>query len=698
MNKTTVGVVAALAVLGAAGWYTVRNNTKGGAEVEFRYQAVSKGELFRSTSGTGNLVPLTRVTVRSKAGGTVVRLAVEEGSVVNRGDLIALIDPRDTRTLVEQAQADLTGAEARVRSAEITASRTVQDVEQSVRDARIRLDQAKIRLKNAQESAKAEPMTYSAQLENAKASVRAAEEAMKQLKEVDLPQRRRDAETALERTKTQYETSQAAHERAKQLYDLGYVSKADLDRAASDEQSTRSSYLVAQQRMSTLESELDIALRTQQTRVDQAKSSLRQTEAGEIRLGQSQRDVQDAQKAVEQAEIALKTAEINRANVQLRRADLQSAQSSAVRSRVSAQNAQQQLEETTVSAPRAGVVTQKFLEEGTIVPPATSAFAEGAQIVEIADTSKMFVEVNVDESDISSVKIGMPVRIAVEAYGQRRWRGVVRKIYPSAANSNGVTNIRVRVEVLNEESRGGGGRPGGGAPGGAPGAGGAAGGPGAGAAAGATGAGAPGAGAAGRAAGSATSRQAERGQRPPTAGGAGQGGGQPGGQGSGRQRPSLDSTSSPDLPSAGSRPSTGAPRTGGQPGDNRSATPGLNARVSSAIADQTLKPGMSATCEFIQIEIKDVLLVPQQAVQREEGKTFVRVKSDDPLKPERREIKLGELGNDGYQVLEGLKEGEEVVIAEINLQQLRERQERIQQQQEGGGFTAGGGAQGPQRR
>mgnify|MGYP001810077658 FL=1 len=219
MNKTTVGVVAALVVLGAAGWYTVRNNTQGGAEVEFRYAPVSKGELFRSTSGTGNLVPLTTVTVRSKAGGTVVRLAVEEGSVVNRGDLVALIDPRDTRTLVEQAQADLTGAQARVRSAEITASRTVQDVEQSVRDARIRLDQARIRLKNAQESAKAEPLTYNAQLENARASVRAAEEAMKQLKEVDLPQRRRDAETALERTRIQYEKSHAAHQRAKQLFD-----------------------------------------------------------------------------------------------------------------------------------------------------------------------------------------------------------------------------------------------------------------------------------------------------------------------------------------------------------------------------------------------------------------------------------------------------------------------------------------------
>ncbi len=700
MNKATVGVVTALVVLGAAGWYTVRNNTQGGADVEFRYAPVSKGELFRSTSGTGNLVPLTTVTVRSKAGGTVVRLAVEEGTVVNRGDLIALIDPRDTRTLVEQAQADLAGAEARVRSAEITANRTVQDVEQSVRDARIRLDQARIRLKNAQESAKAEPMTYEAQLENARASVRAAEEAMKQLKEVDLPQRRRDAETTLERTRTQYETSQAAHERAKQLYDLGYVSKADLDRAASDEQSSRSSFLVAQQRMSTLESELEIALRTQQTRVDQAKSSLRQTEAGAIRLGQSQRDVEDAQKAVEQAEIALKNAEINRANVQLRRADLQSAQSSAVRSRVSAQNAQQQLAETTVTAPRAGVVTQKYLEEGTIVPPATSAFAEGARIVEIADTSKMFVEVNVDESDISSVKVGMPVRIAVEAYGQRRWRGVVRKIFPSAVNQNGVTNIRVRVEVVSEEagSGRGGGRPGmgGGAPGGAPSAG---------------AAGSPGAAGAGRASGSATSRQAERGGRPEGAA-QGQGQGQrpqgqrgPGaGQGSGRQRPSAEGTSAPDQPTTG-RPgagASGAPRTGGMPSGNRTGggtgAPGANAPRSTAMADQVLKPGMSATCEFIQIEIKDVLLVPQQAVQREDGKMYVRVKSSDPMKPERREVKLGELGNDGYQVLEGLKEGEEVVIAEINLQQLRERQARIEQQQQGGGFTAGTGGQGPQRR
>jgi multidrug efflux pump subunit AcrA (membrane-fusion protein) len=113
---------------------------------------------------------------------------------------------------------------------------------------------------------------------------------------------------------------------------------------------------------------------------------------------------------------------------------------------------------------------------------------------------------------------------------------------------------------------------------------------------------------------------------------------------------------------------------------------------------EILKVGMNATCEFIELELPDVLIVPQQAVKREGEETYVMVKTDDPLKPAKRVVKLGPTGNEGIQVLEGLEENDEVVIAEINLSDLRERQERIRQQQEGGGFTAGGGNQGPQRR
>jgi len=100
---------------------------------------------------------------------------------------------------------------------------------------------------------------------------------------------------------------------------------------------------------------------------------------------------------------------------------------------------------------------------------------------------------------------------------------------------------------------------------------------------------------------------------------------------------------------------------------------------------------MTATCEFLTLEKKDVLLIPSQAVIREGEKTYVQVKSSDPKMPARKEIKVGEVGNEGTEVLDGLKEGDEVVTATIDLKALRETQEKMQAAQEGGGLAGGQG-------
>ena len=63
----------------------------------------------------------------------------------------------------------------------------------------------------------------------------------------------------------------------------------------------------------------------------------------------------------------------------------------------------------------------------------------------------------------------------------------------------------------------------------------------------------------------------------------------------------------------------------------------------------------------------------------------------------RREVELGIEGNEGFEVVKGLKEGEEVVTAEIDLAQLRETERKMKEVAEGGGLTAGGGGNAPRR-
>lgn len=73
-----------------------------------------------------------------------------------------------------------------------------------------------------------------------------------------------------------------------------------------------------------------------------------------------------------------------------------------------------------------------------------------------------------------------------------------------------------------------------------------------------------------------------------------------------------------------------------------------------------LKPGMSLMVEIITNELKDVLKLPLQAVTTQEQKSFVYVIKGDKL--QRVEVKTGENNEQYIQILDGVKEGDEVLL------------------------------------
>ena len=73
------------------------------------------------------------------------------------------------------------------------------------------------------------------------------------------------------------------------------------------------------------------------------------------------------------------------------------------------------------------------------------------------------------------------------------------------------------------------------------------------------------------------------------------------------------------------------------------------------------KEGMLANLEIIIKEKKDVLSIPQEALHYDpEGEPFVYVLRKEGKK--KRKIKIGLEGENLIEVLEGLKEGEAVVL------------------------------------
>ncbi len=120
---------------------------------------------------------------------------------------------------------------------------------------------------------------------------------------------------------------------------------------------------------------------------------------------------------------------------------------------VLAQN-EERLRKTLVRAPMNGTITVLKSKLGERVV-GTGQFP-GTEVLRIADLDSMQVEVEVNENDIVSVKVGNPVTVTVDAFGDRKFSGMVREISSSAitkaaGTQEEVTNFSVKIRVLNHQ-------------------------------------------------------------------------------------------------------------------------------------------------------------------------------------------------------------------------------------------------------
>jgi macrolide-specific efflux system membrane fusion protein len=81
--------------------------------------------------------------------------------------------------------------------------------------------------------------------------------------------------------------------------------------------------------------------------------------------------------------------------------------------------------------------------------------------------------------------------------------------------------------------------------------------------------------------------------------------------------------------------------------------------------DANMRSGMSATISFIVDSRKKALLLPVEAVMTENGQSFVlKSSNEEKSKPQKTEIKTGLSNSKEVEIMEGLEEGDTVVIVE----------------------------------
>ncbi|HXG43294.1 MAG TPA: efflux RND transporter periplasmic adaptor subunit [Gemmatimonadales bacterium] len=131
--------------------------------------------------------------------------------------------------------------------------------------------------------------------------------------------------------------------------------------------------------------------------------------------------------------------------------DYANAKAAVVRAQVAVENAQIRLDDTDVRAPISGTVIEKSVERGQVISSPTSDVGGGTVLLKMADLNLVQVRTLVDETDIGKIAPGLRATVIVDAYPNRPFEGVVRKIEPLATVQQNVTMFPVLVRIQNRE-------------------------------------------------------------------------------------------------------------------------------------------------------------------------------------------------------------------------------------------------------
>jgi RND family efflux transporter MFP subunit len=131
------------------------------------------------------------------------------------------------------------------------------------------------------------------------------------------------------------------------------------------------------------------------------------------------------------------------------------AQVSAAQAQINAQqaaiaSAQVLVENTIIRAPFDGTVLSKNANVGEVITALGAAAGSRGAVVTLADMSSLEVEADVSESSLSKILPNMPVEISVSAIADKKYKGFVNKIIPTADRGKGTVQIKIRFNEIDE--------------------------------------------------------------------------------------------------------------------------------------------------------------------------------------------------------------------------------------------------------
>ncbi len=372
----------------------------------------SKTENAESYDGT---VECDELDVASKIPGRVARVFAEEGQLVKKGDLLAVVETKEIDQKLLQAESAENAIGAQQEKALMGADIERQLLEDDLNGKQLKLKAAEEDYKMAMNATRPE------QIKMAEADLKAKEAALRMAKEGPREETRRKAEIAYDVSSKAANTAKAAYDRIATLYEEGVVPK-------QKEEEVRLTYEKAQAQLLAAKEDLDMALRgARPEEIEQLTEAVNAARA-QLELakkGARDEQIQQAKLALEGARVAVKAAKeaLRKADLTLKDAKAASYQKQAAKA--GANQARIAKEDSRITAPIDGYIS-------TVIPKEGELISAGYPLFTIISDSNYRVKVYIPETEAQKAEIGKQVNLLIPALGDKPVKGKITRVSAAA--------------------------------------------------------------------------------------------------------------------------------------------------------------------------------------------------------------------------------------------------------------------------
>jgi HlyD family secretion protein len=346
-------------------------------------------------SGT---IEAEEVAITAEVGGRVVEVTADEGDEVEAGALLVELDRdlllakiEEARAAVGTAQANLAQVKAGARPEEIRVT------EAALAQAIAAQDGARRAWEDA-EAIRDNPQELDAQIDEARTQVALAEQGVEQ-------------------ARAQLATAKVQRDQYKDPSSEYYAHDKLVQAAEAALQAAEATHDGAQVALENL-----LAMRENPLELEaQVNAARAQYEQAEAAVAVAQADLDALQAGPTEEQVAVARAQVRQAEAAL-------------------EILQVQLDKMTLRSPLAGLVTSRVINVGETASP-------GATLMTVANLDEVTLTVYVPETQIGRVKVGQEVKVEVDAYPDRVFKG--RVVHISSRAEFTPQNVQTKEERVN---------------------------------------------------------------------------------------------------------------------------------------------------------------------------------------------------------------------------------------------------------